>query len=599
MWVPSVIRAGFRGPAPSRRWRPRVEELEGRIVPTTVLQPPLHFDFGTSQTPVAPGYTGVSLVGYSTGRGYGWRSLTGLVATDRGTADPLTRDQVQGPSGTFLVNVPNGTYDVAAWLGDPKYTHEKEAVWAEGKEVASALTTAPGQFLYPTFEVTVADGQLSLKFADQGGANPNFSLCALDIVPATAGSPLTGFYVSPQGSDSNDGRTPATAFQTIANALIHVSYGLTVYLGAGTYYEQVVSRMDGAAGQPITLTSYNGTAVIDGSTQTWTPGSNQNQGLIQLRNPYYTVEGLTVLNSPNSGIVLGANNLTVDGSTVGETQRHGINTDTTFQPLAPGNGTLLRNITVTNDTVYHAVLKGQGYGQAVSIGADGFQVGGSTVHDNATEGIDIWLGARHGEVAGNTVYGNANVGIYVDGASYVRIDRNTAYDNQGGIGVSSENPNYSTSSIWVYNNVAHDNSQTGISIWDSDTNPGHAGSQNVLIANNTLVNNPTSIYLHGSGNTAEIMNNLSYTTGYNVYNSAVSSTFNIHNNVWLADLNGFVSPTTGDYRLTATSPAINQGAPIPSFADDLGNTYTVTTDFLGLNRVVGGAPDAGAYEYQG
>ncbi len=583
----------------TRSCRPRVVELEGRDLPSTVWTPPLHFDFGTTQSPVAAGYTGVSTTSYGNHLGYGWQSLSGLVARDRGTSDPLTRDMVLGPSGTFLVNVPNGTYDVTATLGDPRYGHDRDAIWAEGKEVASGLTTAAGQFLYPTFEVTVADGQLTLKFVDQGGSDPNFSLCALDIVPATAGSPLTGFYVSPQGSDSNDGRTPGTPFQSIATALGHVSYGLSVYLEAGTYTEQVVSRMDGAAGQPITLTSYNGTAVIDGNTQTWTPGSNQNQGLIQLRNPYYTVAGLTVLHSPNSGIVLGASNLTVDGCTVAETQRHGINTDTTYQPQSPGNGTLLHNITVINNTVYHAVLKGKGYGQAVSISADGFQVSNNTVHDNSTEGIDIWLGARHGEVAGNTLYGNVNAGLYVDGASYVRIDRNTAYDNQGGITVSSENPNYSTAYIWVYNNVAYNNTATGLSIWDSDTNPGHAGSQNVLLTNNTLVNNPTSIYLHGSSNTAEIMNNLSYTTGYNVFNSAVNSTFNLHNNVWLTDLSGFVSPSTGDFRLNATSPAINQGATIPTFSDDLGNTYTVTTDFLGQNRVVCGAPDAGAYEYQG
>jgi parallel beta-helix repeat protein len=360
-----------------------------------------------------------------------------------------------------------------------------------------------------------------------------------------------------------------------------------------------VPKSDGAPGQPITFTSDNGTAIIDGSTQPWTAGSNQNPGMIQLRHPYITIRGLSVVNSLNTGIVLGADNLTVDSCTVSDTQRHAISTDTRFQLSAPGIGSMIHNITIENNSVDHAVLKGAGYGQAISLIADGFAVLNNTVHDNLTEGIDIWLGARHGEVAGNTVYDNVAAGIYVDGASYVRIDGNQAYGNASGIGVSSENVNYSTHDIWVYNNVIHDNSNSGIFIWDSTTNPGYAGSQNVLIINNTLVNNKTSIYLAGDSNTAEIMNNLSYTTGYNVFNSATHSTFLIHNNVWLTSLVGFVSASTGDYQLTASSPAIGQGAPIPSFSDDLGDTYLIAADFLGNNRVVNGRVDAGAYEFQG
>ena len=420
---------------------------------------------------------------------------------------------------------------------------------------------------------------------------------------ATVAPAITALYVSTQGSDANNGLTAATPFRNIATALAHVGYGTTVYVAGGTYYEHLVTTINGAAGQPITLTSYNGTAVIDGSTQNWVNGSNQNQGVIELRNPYYVLQNLKVVNSENSGIVLGAGNLTVTGSEVAFTQDHAITTDTRFQTASPGLGTMIQNITLTNNLIHDDVLMGLGYGQAVSLIADGFLVSGNTVTNNHTEGIDIWLGSKDGEVAGNQVSGNGAAGIYVDGAAYVRIDANTVFGNQKGIGVSSESANYSTHDIWVYNNVIYNQTLgAGLFIWDNTAVPGHAGPQNVLLTNNTLVNNATSIYLHGDSNTAQIMNNLVYTAGGNsygnIYNDATNSTFAIHNNVFLTSLVGFVSPSTNNYQLTSSSPAIDQGAAIPSFSDDLGNTFTITTDAAGMNRGVNGAPDAGAYEYQ-
>jgi hypothetical protein len=53
------------------------------------------FDFGTSTSPVASGYTQVSPVtSYSVLTGYGWSSTAGLDSRDRGTPDDLKRDFV-------------------------------------------------------------------------------------------------------------------------------------------------------------------------------------------------------------------------------------------------------------------------------------------------------------------------------------------------------------------------------------------------------------------------------------------------------------------------------------------------------------------------
>src|SRR5439155_26379035 len=123
-----------------------------------------------------------------------------------------------------------------------------------------------------------------------------------------------------------------------------------------------------------------------------------------------------------------------ENTTVSGTQRNSISTNTNHQTNYPGlNGTMIKNITLRNNDVSQAVLMGQGYGQAISLIADGFTVSGNNVHDNVMEGIDIWLGSKHGEVVGNTVYGNQSTGIYVDGASDIRIYDNTVYGNPKGI----------------------------------------------------------------------------------------------------------------------------------------------------------------------
>ena len=120
-------------------------------------------------------------------------------------------------------------------------------------------------------------------------------------------------YVSTTGSDTNSGASPTSALRYIETALNRATPGMTIYVAAGTYYEHLVTKISGTAEETITLTSYNGAVVVDGLTQIWTPGANQNLGVIELRNPYYTVQGIEVINSKDTGIVLGAHLLTVTG----------------------------------------------------------------------------------------------------------------------------------------------------------------------------------------------------------------------------------------------------------------------------------------------
>src|SRR5687767_3276798 len=88
----------------SLKYRPSLEALEGRDAPATVLPSTMYFDFVTSSSPLAPGYTRASLAAYTDTKGYGWSSTSGMGATNRSASDPLTRDFHYGTDKTFRVN---------------------------------------------------------------------------------------------------------------------------------------------------------------------------------------------------------------------------------------------------------------------------------------------------------------------------------------------------------------------------------------------------------------------------------------------------------------------------------------------------------------
>ncbi|MHC4406506.1 MAG: sialidase family protein, partial [Planctomycetota bacterium] len=143
-----------------------------------------HFDFGEPSSPVESGYTKVTAsTAYTSEQGYGW--LTGeITSRDRAVGSALERDFNFTREGVFVVDVPNGTYDVTVTAGDlGLWWHDQMGFYLEGALV-DTLSTDPGQVLPPqTYEVTVNDGQLTLLLKDLGGTDPNVCIVALKVVP--------------------------------------------------------------------------------------------------------------------------------------------------------------------------------------------------------------------------------------------------------------------------------------------------------------------------------------------------------------------------------------------------------------------------------
>ena len=94
----------------------------------------------------------------------------------------LDRDLNYTPDGTFLLDLPVGTYDVDIILGDRgSYGHDQVGVYLEG-QLKETVTTAAYQAVAKQYEITVTDGQLELRLFDLGGSDKNACIEALRVV---------------------------------------------------------------------------------------------------------------------------------------------------------------------------------------------------------------------------------------------------------------------------------------------------------------------------------------------------------------------------------------------------------------------------------
>ena len=146
-----------------------------------------YFDLGTPSSPVESGYIGVNETTlYAASLGYGWVDASSLDSRDRGAPDDLKRDLIcSGQDATFCFDAPDGDYVVTLIIGDNSYTQDMIDVYAEDFLVIDDLTAPKGTFQEISFTVTVADGQLNLRFHNDGGSSTHWVCNAITIEPAS------------------------------------------------------------------------------------------------------------------------------------------------------------------------------------------------------------------------------------------------------------------------------------------------------------------------------------------------------------------------------------------------------------------------------
>ncbi|MFO7898649.1 MAG: PEP-CTERM sorting domain-containing protein [Planctomycetota bacterium] len=130
---------------------------------------------------------------YTAALGYGWQAPDGISARDRGGATDLGRDfHFADTAQTFLVDVPNATFDVTLYFQDRTYGHEQISVWVEGTKFVDRISSGTGSMVTQDFEAAVADGQFTLTIDDEGGGDPNWVLSGIELAEQAAPGPPPG-----------------------------------------------------------------------------------------------------------------------------------------------------------------------------------------------------------------------------------------------------------------------------------------------------------------------------------------------------------------------------------------------------------------------
>ena len=107
---------------------------------------------------------------------------------------------------------------------------------------------------------------------------------------ATQAPSTTSLYVSPSGSDNNDG-SQTSPLQTIQSALDRAGPGTTITLAPGTYREQPVTVRDGAPGAPITIKGPETGTDRAGRYKATLFGTDR---VFSINHSYYTLDGFTI-----------------------------------------------------------------------------------------------------------------------------------------------------------------------------------------------------------------------------------------------------------------------------------------------------------------
>jgi len=340
-------------------------------------------------------------------------------------------------------------------------------------------------------------------------------------------------YVATTGSDSNPG-TEAKPFRTIGHAVSQATPGTSVHVAAGTYRENVTSKMNGTSAARIRFvsdTKWGARIVGSGTEGAWTN-----------RADYTDIVGFDISGTGRLGILnLGSHTL-IQGNHVHDLAVSGGCTGAGGAGIHNGN-----------------------------YGATDGEIIGNVVHDIGVPGScngihGIYVANQRARVFNNIVYRAASWGIHLwHAADKVMIANNTVFENGsagmgGGIvmGVGDSPGGKILTNTKVINNIVYNNPAQGIAQFC------YAGQECI-----------------GRGNV--VANNLVYGSTSAVIMKVGKATRTIMKDPQFVD---YRPKGNGDYRLKRSSPAARKG--LARFAP--------ATDIEHVSRPRGAAPDIGAYE---
>jgi len=401
------------------------------------------------------------------------------------------------------------------------------------------------------------------------------------------------YYVSGSGSNTNNGLSPSSAFNTIQKAASMTKPGDKVLIMNGVYTNSnsgsvVTINRSGTANAWIKYHAYpghspkikhnawNGILITDGAS-------------------YIEIYGLEIEGN-NSKITLD----------YAQSQKYNSN-----NPLTNGNcisiegrkTTPPRHIRILKNKVHNCGGAGIYTAQADYVMIDGNEVYNNAWYSvNANSGISMYQNRNSDSNTGYKMYVTNNK-VY-NNRQYIPWINNGKITDGNGIIIDDSQHTQNGSTFGAYkgrtlvaNNITYKNGGSGI---------GAHRSEHVDIINNTAyMNNQSPEINYGQifpnfSSDFKILNNILYAYPGKKVNSKPSTTdiiynYNVYANSSVIGAKGindivadpqFVDASIGDFRLRSTSPAINRGFQF------------MKVDFLRNPRPSGIASDIGAYEYQ-
>ena len=405
------------------------------------------------------------------------------------------------------------------------------------------------------------------------------------IVPAEE-----ALYVSPKGNDAEDGRSVTTAWATLGHALEQLSPGQTLYVLNGRYHQPRCEwcgahfrlAKSGRADAWIRVLAYPGHQ----------PEIYADQGTgIELVGSYLELSGFRIRGegfSPDNNFGYGI---------MYEAGHHISMTNNVVSgfPLAGIAGNSSSGVTIAYNTVYENSFWNPGAGSGISI------------HVPVNYGIPPGPDGYHDRVVGNIVFGNENrvptpdfapPGMVSDGNGII-VDEtlNTSYEgrilvmnnvavNNGGKGIQV----HKSAHVDVINNTMYRNGFTQ-NMAGTNGDLSVFRSRDVVVCNNLVqAEQSRAALIVGSSREVVAMGNV-------LSGGFIHGSLDRDRNLVTAAEGMFrepaLDPLHGDFRPVPDSVAVDAGFSLPEQIVDAALTGS---DVAGGPRLVGRAPDAGAYE---
>ena len=365
--------------------------------------------------------------------------------------------------------------------------------------------------------------------------------------------PASTVYVdntNPGCSDTGPGDV-SQPFCTIGKGTSRLTPGGTVYVGNGTYPEQVSVPASGTPSAQVTVAALPGAAPVVGT-------GAQVHGVYLANRSYVTVSGLTVSGSSGDGVyVTGCDHVTLSGM---RATGSGLPNASQFAKGFKLIGTT--NSTVSASTADHNTDSGIYLAQ----GSTGNLVVGNQAYNNARQyiraapGIDLRSGAN--TVLDNVTHDNEDSGIaFLMGSNNSLVRDNVLYNN-GDHGID----NYRSTGQRIIGNTVYKNVAAGINV--------EAHSTGARIANNISVENGVRSPRTNGDVRVESGSTAGTTMDYDLVYRTSRDTILVWNSVSYASLAAFKSATGqeahgrqrnprfrnaagGDFHLNGHSPAID------------------------------------------